>query len=228
MDKYGTREYKLIVVGSGAVGKSSLTVQLVQHHFLDYCDPTIEDSYQKRVTVDEEMATLDILDTAGQDEYSAMRDQYMRTGEGFLLVFDLTNRSTFDDLTQFAEQISRVKDRDADTIPLVVVGNKCDLEQRRAVTTSEAAAFAKSIGAVYVESSAALRVNVDEAFFALVREVRRRTALKNGNASNGKASSSAASRTAVAVAAARRAPVAMKRSLWQRLFGRRRAVAARS
>jgi GTPase KRas protein len=52
-------------------------------------------SYQKRVTVDAEMATLDILDTAGQDEYSAMRDQYMRTGEGFLLVFDLTNRSTF-------------------------------------------------------------------------------------------------------------------------------------
>jgi GTPase SAR1 family protein len=135
-----------------------------------------------------------------------------------------TDCARADDLTQFAEQISRVKDRDANTIPLVVVGNKCDLEHKRAVTTSEAAAFAKSIGAAYLESSAALRVNVDEAFFALVREVRGRSARKN-NSHHATTDKAAAARAA----AARRAPATKtKRSLWQRLFGRRRAVAARN
>lgn len=68
-------EYKLIVVGGGGVGKSALTIQLIQNHFVDEYDPTIEDSYRKQVTIDEETCLLDILDTAGQEEYSAMRDQ---------------------------------------------------------------------------------------------------------------------------------------------------------
>merc|ERR1712000_239266 len=105
-----TTEYKMVVVGDGAVGKSSLTVQLISHHFMEFYDPTIEDSYRKQTHIDEELALLDILDTAGQDEYSAMRDQYMRTGQGFMLVYDITSRATFNNLAAFAEQISRVKD----------------------------------------------------------------------------------------------------------------------
>uniref|UniRef100_A0A673JJ57 HRas proto-oncogene, GTPase n=1 Tax=Sinocyclocheilus rhinocerous TaxID=307959 RepID=A0A673JJ57_9TELE len=73
-------EYKLVVVGAGGVGKSALTIQLIQNHFVDEYDPTIEDSYRKQVVIDGETCLLDILDTAGQEEYSAMRDQYMRTG----------------------------------------------------------------------------------------------------------------------------------------------------
>ena len=66
-------EYKLVIVGGGGVGKSALTIQLIQNHFIDEYDPTIEDSYRKQVTIDEETCLLDILDTAGQEEYSAMR-----------------------------------------------------------------------------------------------------------------------------------------------------------
>ena len=217
-NKYNVPEHKLIVVGAGAVGKSSLTVQLVSHHFLDFYDPTIEDSYQKRTTVDEQLVVLDILDTAGQDEYSAMRDQYMRTGQGFLLVFDLTQRATFDELAKFAEQISRVKDADVARIPLVVVGNKSDLESARQVTSAEAAAFARSLGAAYVEASARLRSNVDEAFHALVREIRKRAAASRPSAAV--AASSTPSRARAA------ANNNKKLSLGQRLarlFGRRRA-----
>jgi len=86
------REYKLVVVGGGGVGKSCLTIQLIQSHFVDEYDPTIEDSYRKQCVIDEEVALLDVLDTAGQEEYSAMREQYMRTGEGFLLVYSITSR----------------------------------------------------------------------------------------------------------------------------------------
>ena len=77
--------YKLVVVGAGGVGKSALTIQLIQNQFMEEYDPTIEDSYRKQVVVDKEACHLDILDTAGQEEYSAMKDQYMRTGEGFLI-----------------------------------------------------------------------------------------------------------------------------------------------
>ena len=103
-------EYKLVIVGGGGVGKSALTIQLIQNHFIDEYDPTIEDSYRKQVTIDDETCLLDILDTAGQEEYSAMRDQYMRTGQGFLCVYSITNKGSFDEIASFREQILRVKD----------------------------------------------------------------------------------------------------------------------
>lgn len=90
------------------------------------------DSYRKQCVIDDEVALLDVLDTAGQEEYSAMREQYMRTGEGFLLVYSITSRQSFDEITTFQQQILRVKDKDY--FPMVVVGNKCDLEGEREVT----------------------------------------------------------------------------------------------
>jgi|SRR3569833_101628 len=90
------------------------------------------DSYRKQCVIDDEVALLDVLDTAGQEEYSAMREQYMRTGEGFLLVYSITSRQSFEEITTFQQQILRVKDKDY--FPMVVVGNKCDLENEREVT----------------------------------------------------------------------------------------------
>lgn len=124
-----------MVVGAGGVGKSALTIQLIQNHFVDEYDPTIEDSYRKQVVIDGETCLLDILDTAGQEEYSAMRDQYMRTGEGFLLVFAVNSAKSFEDIGSYREQIKRVKD--AEEVPMVLVGNKCDL-QAWAVDMSQA------------------------------------------------------------------------------------------
>jgi GTPase KRas protein len=144
---------------------------LIQNHFIDEYDPTIEDSYRKQVTIDDETCLLDILDTAGQEEYSAMRDQYMRTGQGFILVYAITSRSSFDEIVSFREQIKRVKDKEK--VPLVLVGNKCDLETERQVTTAEGSELAKSFGCPFFESSAKTRINVEESFFALVREIRK-------------------------------------------------------
>lgn len=90
----------------------SLTYSLPLPAPLAQYDPTIEDSYRKQVTIDNETCLLDILDTAGQEEYSAMRDQYMRTGQGFLMVYAITSRSSFEELVGFKDQILRVKDAD--------------------------------------------------------------------------------------------------------------------
>ena len=108
---------------AGGVGKSALTIQLIQNHFVDEYDPTIEDSYRKQVVIDGETCLLDILDTAGQEEYSAMRDQYMRTGEGFLCVFAIDNMKSFEDIESYRGQIRRVKD--ADDIPMICKSSPC-------------------------------------------------------------------------------------------------------
>jgi len=79
------KEYKMVVMGGGGVGKSALTIRLISGNFLDEYDPTIEDSYRKTVAIDGIPATLDILDTAGQDEFAAMRDLWIREAKGFFI-----------------------------------------------------------------------------------------------------------------------------------------------
>lgn len=165
------RQYKLVVVGGGGVGKSALTIQFIQSHFVQDYDPTIEDSYRKQCVIDDRVAHLDILDTAGQEEFSAMREQYMRTGEGFLLVFSVTDKSSFDEIPRFHTQILRVKDKDE--FPMILVGNKSDLENERTVSTAEAQEIGRQLKIPYLESSAKQRINVDAAFHDLVRSIRR-------------------------------------------------------
>ncbi|MCJ1264428.1 Ras GTPase [Lobaria immixta] len=165
------REYKLVVVGGGGVGKSCLTIQLIQSHFVDEYDPTIEDSYRKQCVIDDEVALLDVLDTAGQEEYSAMREQYMRTGEGFLLVYSINSRQSFEEILTFQQQILRVKDKDY--FPIIIVGNKCDLDGERVVSRQEGEELARQFGCAFIETSAKSRINVDNAFFNIVREIRR-------------------------------------------------------
>ncbi|KAL9062179.1 MAG: hypothetical protein Q9157_009153 [Trypethelium eluteriae] len=131
----------------------------------------ILDSYRKQCVIDDEVALLDVLDTAGQEEYSAMREQYMRTGEGFLLVYSITSRQSFEEIQTFQQQILRVKDKDY--FPIIVVGNKCDLESERQVSTQEGQQLARNFGCKFIETSAKSRINVDNAFYDIVREIRR-------------------------------------------------------
>lgn len=165
-------EYKLVIVGGGGVGKSALTVQFIQNHFINEYDPTIEDSYRKQVNIDgTQTCLLDILDTAGQEEYSAMRDQYMRTGQGFICVYSITSLQTFEELTTFREQILRVKDKDI--VPMVLCGNKCDLESSRQVSTQMGKELANCYGCPFFETSARTRICVDDVFFEFVRAIKR-------------------------------------------------------
>uniref|UniRef100_A0A2K5Q367 small monomeric GTPase n=1 Tax=Cebus imitator TaxID=2715852 RepID=A0A2K5Q367_CEBIM len=161
-------KYKLVVVGTGDVGKSTLTIQLIQNHFVAEYDPTIEDSYRKQVVIGGETCLLDILDTGGQEEYSAMRDQYMRIGEDFFCVFAINNSESFVDINLYREQIKQVKD--LDDVPMGLVGNKCDLPTRT-VDTKQAHELAKSNGIPFIETSAKTRQSVEDAFYTLVREI---------------------------------------------------------
>ncbi|KAJ5076084.1 ras-like protein [Anaeramoeba ignava] len=161
--------FKIVIVGGGGVGKSALTIQFVHSKFIEVYEATIEDSYRRQVEIDNEVHILDILDTAGQEEYAVIRDTHLRSGDGFLVVFSITSRESFEEIPKFVDQIHKAKENDK--IPVVLVGNKSDLEKQRQVPTKDAQKYAKSIKCQYVETSAKLRVNVEEIFFMIAREI---------------------------------------------------------
>ncbi|KAF2148922.1 ras-domain-containing protein [Myriangium duriaei CBS 260.36] len=171
MAKKSVPEYKLVVVGGGAVGKSCLTIQLIQGVFVDEYDPTIEDSYRKQYVIDDEAALLDVFDTAGQEEYIAMREDFIRPGEGFLLVYSITSKYSFEEIKSFQQRILRVKEKDY--FPIIVVGNKCDLEGEREVSTEEGKQLARQFGCPFIETSAKSGTNVENAFYDIVRDIRK-------------------------------------------------------
>lgn len=166
------REYHIVILGADGVGKSCLIAQFVQNVWIETYDRTIEDSYRKQTEVDGRQVILEILDTAGEEQSTAMRDLYIKSGQGFLLVFNTTSLSSLDKLSSLHDQIVRIKNDPL--TPLVVVGNKCDLKEDRAVSRAKALAVAQSWNAPYYETSARVRTNVDEAFVDLCRQVIRR------------------------------------------------------
>jgi len=162
--------YKLVVLGDGGVGKTALTIQLCLNHFVETYDPTIEDSYRKQVVIDDHPCVLEVLDTAGQEEYTALRDQWIRDGEGFLLVYSISSRSTFERVERFHDQITRVKD--TEPVPLMLVGNKCDKITEREVSREEGMNMARRLKCDFIESSAKTCVNVERAFYGVVKMIR--------------------------------------------------------
>jgi len=176
--------YKLVVLGDGGVGKTALTIQLCLNHFVETYDPTIEDSYRKQVVIDGTACMLEVLDTAGQEEYTALRDQWIRDGEGFVLVYSISSRSSFSRIPRFHGQILRVKESIAggnyaanSNVPIMLVGNKSDRVTEREVSTQEGHALARDLGCEFVEASAKNCVNVERAFYDVVRILRRQRLL---------------------------------------------------
>lgn len=162
--------HKVIMVGSGGVGKSALTLQFMYDEFVEDYEPTKADSYRKKVVLDGEEVQIDVLDTAGQEDYAAIRDNYFRSGEGFLCVFSITEPESFQATAEFREHILRVKNDE--NIPFLLVGNKADLEDKRQVTVEEAQNRAAQWNVPYIETSAKTRANVDKVFYDLMRLIR--------------------------------------------------------
>eukprot|EP01084_Bolivina_argentea_P215447 365778_1 len=164
-----TTEHKIVLFGASGVGKSALVIRFVTNQFFEEYDPTIYDSYRKRVMVDGKQCLLDILDTAGMEEYCAMQDQWMREGDVFILVYAINSSLTFDDVLQLREKIIRCKDDEEPLI--VVVGNKCDREDERQVQKFQGQKLAKQWGdnVHFMETSMYDHTNHKECFYEAVR-----------------------------------------------------------
>ncbi|AOW06204.1 P-loop containing nucleoside triphosphate hydrolase protein [Yarrowia lipolytica] len=163
------RARKIAVVGSRAVGKSSMTVQFVEQHFVESYYPTIENQFSKTIVYKGIEYNTEIIDTAGQDEFSIMNQKHLLGVHGYLLVYSVTSRSTFDVLPIIHDKILNATG--SSSIPLVIVGNKSDLDSQRQVSVEEAKELAASWGGAFVETSARDGTNVAKAFELLVEEI---------------------------------------------------------
>jgi GTPase KRas protein len=150
---------KISVLGSGGVGKSAITVQFVSDHFVEIYDPTIEDFSRKLYHFQGNHYMLEILDTAGQEEYTCLLDQYLNISDAFILVFDLTNLSSLDKVMDIKFKIDQIKEDPN----IVLCGNKCDLGMKR-IIEDQGREIADQWKCKYFESSAKLRINVDILF----------------------------------------------------------------
>ena len=131
-------------------------------------EPTIEDCYQTNINVDGKARLVEILDTAGQEDYQNMMDMWINFGDGFLLVFAIDDKESFDLVKLKHDRVLKGKKKKP---PFVLVGNKVDLEERRKVPFEEAKKLADSWGIEYIESSAKNNINCKEPFERLAQDI---------------------------------------------------------
>ena len=174
---------KITVLGKGVVGKSSLTYRFINYSAPTEHDPTIEDRYKSNSTIDGVLYEVEILDTAGEDDYQNMMDMWISFGEGFLLVFAINDKESFEVIKKKRERV--LKGKHCDNVPLLLIGNKQDLSSEREVLYSEAKEAADSWGIEYIETSAITNFNCKEAFEKLGKKIIDGKTGKKGNGSNG-------------------------------------------
>ncbi|CAA91296.1 Ras-related protein Rab-21 [Caenorhabditis elegans] len=162
-------KFKIVLLGEGCVGKSSLVLRFVENKFSCKHLSTIQASFQnKTVNVEDCQADLHIWDTAGQEKYHALGPIYYRGSNGVLLVFDITDRKSFEKVKNWVLEIKTCL---GNTAEILIVGNKIDLEEERQVTRQDAEAYAESEGALYMETSAQDNVGISDAFESLTAKM---------------------------------------------------------
>ena len=147
-----TEDFTIVVLGKGTVGKTSLIFQYIKKSCPTDHDPTVEDSYTTQIrTFTGEERQFKILDTAGEDDYQTMIDEWIKAANGFLLLFAINDKESFEALKA---KVVRIKKNNKGDLPIILVGNKSDLESSREVEKQSAMDYAKTIGAKYYETSA--------------------------------------------------------------------------
>jgi len=173
--------YKVVVLGSGGVGKSRLTMKFIQRNFVEKYEPTTINSYRKQVVVDGQLCTLDILDTVGQDEYRPIRVEYIRTGQAFIFVYDITDANSLDYISML-----QVRMEDEEQRPVLVLGNKSDLQVLREISYEDGQKFAQTFkNCEFLETSAKEGTNVDEAFKCITRKLLKKSRKEKNIRRNG-------------------------------------------
>ncbi|KAF2668982.1 rheb small monomeric GTPase RhbA [Microthyrium microscopicum] len=164
------KQRKVALVGSRSVGKSSLTVQFVEGHFVETYYPTIENTFSKIVRFKGQDYNTEIIDTAGQDEYSILQSKHFIGIHGYMLVYSVGSKQSFEMVKVIRDKI--LNHLGADAVPMVIVGNKSDLRpEQRQVSKEDARALAENWKCAWTEASARFDENVSKAFDLMIAEV---------------------------------------------------------
>ena len=161
------RKAKVVLVGAAHTGKTSIINRLIYEEFSPHTMPSTQPAFfQKKIFCDDGEFTLEIWDTAGQEQYHALSPMFYRDADAGIVVFDLTDSSSF---TKSKQWVSELRQARGDDITIAVAGNKSDLPSKRMVKLEEMSAFASSINAESFETSAKTGENVTLLFTSLVK-----------------------------------------------------------
>ncbi len=186
------KAFKVVLLGEGRVGKTSLVLQYVENKFSSSQQSTIQATYlDKRLNIGKQSVKLMIWDTAGQERFHALGPIYYRDANGALLVYDITDRDSFQKVRNWVKELKRIV---GDDIVLCIAGNKSDLEKQRQVVEAEAKDYAEKVGAFHALTSAKTGKGVEEVFLQLTRQM-----LKKSPASQGSSSQPANNRNFVSI-----------------------------
>ncbi|KAF9609552.1 hypothetical protein IFM89_016988 [Coptis chinensis] len=161
--------FKIVLIGDSAVGKSQILSRFARNEFTLDSKATIGVEFQTRtLVIQHKSVKAQIWDTAGQERYRAVTSAYYRGALGAMLVYDITKRQTFDHIPRWLEELRSHADKN---IVIILIGNKSDLENQRAVPTEDAKEFAQKEGLFFLETSALEATNVENAFSTILTEI---------------------------------------------------------
>jgi len=160
--------FKVVLLGEGCVGKTSLVLRFVEGKFNSKHESTLQASFlTKKITLENgQIIQLNIWDTAGQERFHALGPIYYRGAQGAILVYDITDQDSFQKVKNWVKELKRMLSTD---IVIIIAGNKSDIDHNRTVPQDDAFAYAESVGAHYIETSAKQNHGVEELFTGLTR-----------------------------------------------------------
>jgi Ras-related protein Rab-21 len=162
-------DFKVVTLGEGRVGKTSLTLKFVRDTFADNQESTLKANFlTKDLNLDGVPVRLNIWDTAGQEKFRSIASNYYRQAKGALIVYDITDKSSFARVVEWVKELNQQGEPD---ICIAIVGNKCDRESERQITKQEATEYARRIGALHLNTSAKTGKNVEEVFQELSKQM---------------------------------------------------------
>ena len=166
-----SNSFKVVVVGASGVGKTAIVHHLIEGNFREEGQPTIGVEFKSyTVQADSEVVKLQIWDTAGQERFRSVSKAYFRNALGAILVYDITQRPSFDELNMWLNDLRALA---APNASIIMIGNKLDLAEERQIVESEAEEFAKRYNLEYFETSAKNGDNIKDAFIRLGQEILR-------------------------------------------------------
>lgn len=175
-----TVNFKIVLLGEGCVGKTSITLRYCQNKFNDTHQTTIQASFlRKRLPIGNQMVNLAIWDTAGQERFHALGPIYYRDADGALLVYDVSDRDSFAKVQMWVKELRKML---GTQVTLAIAGNKIDLQ--RNVPLEEAEAYARSVGAVHFSTSAKLNQGIDDLFMDVAKRMLTARAAKEKSSGN--------------------------------------------
>ncbi|KAF2898564.1 hypothetical protein ILUMI_07609 [Ignelater luminosus] len=169
-----TQNFKVVLLGEGCVGKTSLVLRYVEDKFNSNHISTVQASFlNKKLNIEGKRVNLAIWDTAGQEKFHALGPIYYRSSNGAVLVYDITDEDSFQRIKSWVKELRKMLGTD---ICLVIVGNKTDLEKDRHVSLEEAETYASKVGALHFQTSAKLNQGIEEMFLTLTQKMLERVA----------------------------------------------------